>query len=222
MSGGVAEGDVPVGGTAEVVPRLRGLLHHGVAYLAPVAGLVLVFKATGVARVGAAVYATALIALFWSSAYYHRIAKTPNQKLWARRVDHSAIFVFIAASYTVMATAVLRLAAALVVLGVVWTVAVGGVAAKLALLGPRNRVISWLYSALGWAAVVLLPTLVSELTSVGLLTLLAGGVAFTGGALILLARSPNPIPGVLGYHEVWHAAVVVGVALQFVTWWTAV
>ena len=85
----------------EVIPRLRGLLHAHAAWVAGAASIVLVVLApTAAARVAAVIYGAGLIALFSASALYHRWPGDPRWKPWLRRLDHSTIFIFIAASYT--------------------------------------------------------------------------------------------------------------------------
>ena len=105
----------------EVIPRLRGLLHAHAAWVAGAASIVLVALApTGGARVAALIYGAGLIALFSASALYHRWPGDPRWKPWLRRLDHSTIFVFIAASYTPVGLLVLDGTLQTVVLVCVW------------------------------------------------------------------------------------------------------
>ena len=171
------------------------------------------------ATIGAVIYGVGLVSLFWASAIYHRHVRTEKALLWARRVDHASIFVFIGACYTVVALSVLSLLGATLVLVAVWSVAGTGVVVKLALLGPGNRLISWMYSALGWASVALLPSLARVMSATEIVLLLVGGLLYGVGSLVLLRKSPDPVPQVFGYHEIWHSFVVLAVGCQFVSFW---
>ena len=111
----------------EVIPRLRGLLHAHAAWVAGAASIVLVALApTGGARVAALIYGAGLIALFSASALYHRWPGDPRWKPWLQRLDHSTIFVFIAASYTPVGLLVLDGTLQTVVLVSVWAGAAAG------------------------------------------------------------------------------------------------
>src|SRR5918992_5948674 len=128
----------------DVIPRLRGLLHAHAAWVAGAAVLVLIALApTGGARVASLIYGAGLIALFTASAVYHRWRGDPRWKPWLRRLDHSTIFVFIAASYTPVGLLVLDGTLQTVVLVSVWTGAAAGVTLSLAwITAPR-----WLVAA---------------------------------------------------------------------------
>src|SRR5215210_6667313 len=144
----------------EVIPRLRGLLHAHAAWVAAAAAALLVALApTGNARAAALVYGAGLIALFSASALYHRWPGDPRWKPWLRRLDHSTIFVFIAASYTPVALLVLDPPLGTAVLVSVWTGAAVGVSLSLAWITAPRWLVAACYVALGWVAVVALPEL---------------------------------------------------------------
>ena len=123
----------------EVIPRLRGLLHAHAAWVAAVAAIVLVVLApTAAARVAALIYGAGLIALFSVSALYHRWPGDPRWKPWLRRMDHSTIFIFIAASYTPVGLLVLEGTLQIVVLVSVWSGALAGIVMSVAWISaPR-------------------------------------------------------------------------------------
>src|SRR5918994_4964396 len=144
----------------EVIPRLRGLLHAHAAWVAGAASAVLVALApSAVARVAALIYGVGLIALFSASALYHRWPGDPRWKPWLRRLDHSTIFVFIAASYTPVGLLVLDGATQIVVLVSVWAGAVAGVILSLAWITAPRWLHAACYLALGWVAGIALPQL---------------------------------------------------------------
>ena len=144
----------------EVIPRLRGLLHAHAAWVAAVAAIVLIALApTANARVAAVIYGIALTALFTISALYHRWPGDPRWKPWLQRLDHSTIFIFIAASYTPITLLVLHGTLQTVVLISVWAGAAAGVTLSLAWISAPRLLNAACYLALGWVAVVALPQL---------------------------------------------------------------
>ena len=198
-------------------PLLRGWLHLVCFFLAIPAGVLVVALASSPrARLGAAVYAVGLVALFGVSGAYHRGPWSPT---WRRRMqclDHATIFVMIAGSHTPLCLLVLEGWVAGATLVTAWAGAlIGGV-----LAWTQNRrgaaLRSGLYIALGWFAVAATPQLVRHLSPVELALIAVGGVLFTVGAIFLLTRWPDPFPRVFGYHEVWHTLVVAAVVCHLV------
>jgi hemolysin III len=126
-----------------VKPRLRGWLHAAMAPIALAAGIVLVcLAATPAAIVGAAVFLAASVLLFGTSGIYHRGTWEPRVHTVLRRMDHSNIYVFIAATYTPLALILLDGSARVILLTVIWAAALGGLFFRLFWLSaPR-----WLYT----------------------------------------------------------------------------
>ncbi len=199
-------------------PTWRGRIHQ-VAFFAtlPAGWYLLAHAETTAARVGVAIYWASLAGMFGASASYHLLSRTPTAVKWLRRLDHSMIFVLIAGTYTPLCLVVLPKAWGIPILVAAWVTALAGVIMKLVRLSTRNGASgSWLYLVLGWGGILMLPKLLTGLSVGGLVLLAAGGVLFTVGAVILGKRTPNPLPAVFGYHEVWHAITVVAVACHFV------
>ncbi|HEV2784897.1 MAG TPA: hemolysin III family protein [Solirubrobacteraceae bacterium] len=200
----------------ELVPVLRGVMHAWAFWFALVAGLVLLVLAPAAdARIAALVYAIGLCALFAGSGLYHRWRWDPRWRPLLRRIDHSTIFVFIAASYTPIALLVLDGPLRVVVLIGVWAGAVAGVAFSVAWIGAPRALTAGTYLALGWFAVITIPQLVDRLPLVPLTLLAAGGVLYTVGALVYAAKRPNPWPRTFGFHEVFHTFVILAAAAHF-------
>jgi hemolysin III len=201
----------------EVIPRLRGLLHAYAFWFAAVAAAVLVALApTGQARLAATIYGTGLCALFAASALYHRWRWSPRWKPILRRVDHSAIYVFIAATTTPIALLVLDGTVQVVVLASVWTGAVLGVAFALAWIDAPRLLVCGTYLAVGWAGVVAVPQLLAEVGVAAFVLFLLGGVLYSAGATIYAARRPDPWPRVFGFHEIFHLLVVAAALVHFI------
>ena len=201
----------------EVIPRLRGLLHAHAAWVAGAASIVLVALApTGAARVAAVVYGSALIALFSASALYHRWRGDPRWKPWLRRLDHSTIFVFIAASYTPVGLLVLDGTIQTVVLSSVWAGAVAGVILSLAWITAPRWLQAACYLAVGWVAVIALPQLADRAGVAPLVLFAAGGALYTLGAVVYASRRPNLWPRTYGFHEVFHTLVIAAALAHFI------
>jgi hemolysin III len=199
------------------IPRLRGVSHVYAFYCATVAAaLLIVFAPGGMARGAGAVYGVGLCALFGGSALYHRWRGNPRWRPILQRIDHSTIFVFIAASYTPVCLLVLSGHVRWIVLGTVWAGALGGVTLSVAWITAPRVVASACYVTLGWVAVIAFPQLTSALPAAPLVLIAAGGVLYTAGAVVFAFQRPNPWPRVFGFHEIFHAFVVLAATAHFV------
>jgi hemolysin III len=191
-------------------PRWRGRLHQMAFFVSVPAGVSLVLAApTELARVGAAIYAASLSAMYGASAAFHRITWRPTVWRWMRRLDHSMIFVLIAGTYTPFALLVLRPPWSTVILAVVWGGAVLGVAVRL-LSEELGILQGTLYIVLGWVGVLVLPMAIGDVGRLGAILMLGGGLFYTVGALLFALGRPVLRPHVFGYHELWHVMVVCG------------
>jgi hemolysin III len=199
-----------------VKPLLRGRLHVAAAVVSVPAALVLVVAArSGLATAAAGVYGLSLVTLFGVSGSYHRLGHTGRAQVWLRRADHASIYFLIAGSYTPVALVGIGGWEGWTMIGIVWSAAVAGGLMKLVWF-DRTRVAGWvLYLGMGWVVVFATPVLVSHLGRAQLVLLAAGGLSYTFGALVLGRRRPDPLPRVFGYHEVWHAMVIVAAALHY-------
>lgn len=196
--------------TALPRPRWRGRLHQAAFFVSVPAGLFLIaLGSTAPARIGAAVYAATLSAMYAASAALHRIDWGPRALRWMRHLDHSMIFVMIAGTYTPFALLALEPPWSTVVLGVVWGGAALGVTVRL--LADRFGVLEGtLYLVLGWIGAIVLPWAIGDLGITGTTLMFAGGLCYTVGAVLFWLRRPVLRPEVFGYHELWHVLVVAG------------
>jgi hemolysin III len=192
---------------------MRGWLHAYAFFVAVACGTVLVSLAAAqpglVPTLSCAVYAATTCGLFGVSALYHRRAWTPRGYAVMRRLDHAMIFVFIAGTYTPFCLLLLPSGTAAILLAVVWTGAIAGVALKLVWPHAPRWVSAPLYLGLGWAAVVVLPDIGRAGGVTALVLLTVGGVAYSVGAFFYALRRPNPWPTVFGHHEFFHACTLV-------------
>ena len=132
-----------------------------------------------------------------------------------RRLDHAGIYFLIAGTYTPVSVVVLRGAWRPAVLAIVWGGALAAIALNCAWVTAPRWLSALIAITLGWVAIVALPQLVDALPAVAVALLIAGGLAYTCGAVVYACRRPDPVPAVFGYHELFHALTVVAVACQY-------
>ena len=196
-------------------PRLRGLLHLGAFVVTLALGVTLVGLAGSEDWPAFAVYGLAVSALFGVSALYHRGRWQPAVRARLQRLDHSMILVLIAGTYTPVCVYVLdgRLGTAL--LAVVWGGALAGAALELRPKPMPRGVIVGVSIALGWVAVLAMPSVADGLGWVATALVGLGGVLYTLGAVIYARRRPDPLPATFGYHELFHALTIAGAGLHY-------
>ena len=203
--------------TGGIKPRLRGVSHQWAFFVSLVTGAALVLAApNGRATAAAAVYAGSVAGLFGASALYHRVNwSTAGARRWMRRLDHSMIFLLIAGTYTPFAVLALDGPLATAILVVVWSAALGGIVLKLVWIDAPKWLVALIYVAIGWVALAAFPQLLSKLGVTATAMVAAGGLLYTAGALVYARRRPDPAPTVFGYHEIFHALVILAAALQY-------
>jgi hemolysin III len=179
-------------------------------------GVALVATTPGsVERAAAAVFAACVALALGVSALYHRVTWRPEVRRLMRRLDHAAIYLLIAGTYTPFGLLVLGGAWRATVLGIVWTGAGLAIVQQIVWADAPKWLAAALALALGWVGVVAFPQIVSK-TGVGGTTLLAvGGLLYTVGAIVYARRRPDPRPSVFGYHEVFHALTILAVGSQY-------
>lgn len=206
-------------------PRLRGHLHYWTFIASVAAGAALISLAastvSGAAALATSIYGATVLGVFGVSALYHRRIWSPRAYKWMKRADHSMIFLFIAGTYTPFTLLAMPKPTGYIVLGLVWTGAVAGVAMKL--FWPHAP--RWLgvpiYIMLGWVAVFVLPDLLANGGVAALVLLLVGGLFYTVGAIFYATRWPNHWPHVFGYHEFFHACTVLAALSHYIAIWLA-
>ena len=201
----------------ELIPILRGVLHQWAFFFAlAAAALLVIFSPPGVARAAALVYGAGLCLMLAASALYHRWKCSPRVRTLLCRIDHSAIYVFMAASYTPVGLLVLDGTQRWAVLGAVWAGCLAGVALSLAWVTAPRVLFAASYLALGWAMVIAFPELMARLDLTPIVLFGAGGVLYSVGAVIYATQRPNPWPRTFGFHEIFHALVVAAALIHFV------
>jgi hemolysin III len=217
---GTGDGAVGPGGACAAAPRLRGVLHAGAFPAATVAGVVLIVLAPAQpARLAAAVYGVACMALFGVSAAYHRSPPASRRRALLARLDHVSILLVIAGTYTPLAVLALHGWTRLSVLAIIWAGTAAGALTRL-IWRPAWRplprwLITSLFIALGWVAVFILPQLLRGAGALVLALVLAGGLLYSLGAVVYVVKRPDPSPQWFGFHEVFHAMTILAYLTQY-------
>ncbi len=197
-------------------PRFRGVSHFYALFVAVIAAVALVASAPGGrATLAAAIYATTLVGMFAASALYHR----GNWSLTAARrllqLDHTAIFLLIAGTYTPIALLAESGTMQVATLVAVWVVAIAGIIFEwIPIPAPRGYVTT-VYLCLGWIGAFAFVPLYEETGWWGVALVAGGGLCYMAGAIVHAARKPDPWPEVFGYHEIFHALVIVAALLHY-------
>jgi hemolysin III len=208
--------DVAQDVAARVKPKLRGWLHASAVPLSLIGGVLLIaFSTTTLGRIGAGVYLAASLLLFGTSATYHRFGWGKTGEAILRRMDHSNIYLFIAATYTPLALLLLTGTSRILLLVCIWASAILGVLFRILWLSAPRWLYTALYIGMGWAAVAWLPQLWS--TGGGLVIGLIGlgGLIYTGGAVVYALKRPNPSPKWFGFHEIFHTCTVLAAGCHY-------
>lgn len=200
-----------------VKPRLRGVSHQFACAVAALLGFALMASVpAGEVRRAVLIYTLSLATLFGVSAAYHRPTWQPRARQWMRRLDHAAIFVLIAGTYTPICLLGLPPRVGEPLLAQVWIGALLGVLKSVFWAGSPRWVTAALYLVVGWTVVPHARDVGAALSTTELGLLFGGGAVYSLGALAYALRRPNPLPGVFGYHEVFHALTLAACAMHFI------
>jgi len=195
--------------------EIANAVTHGLGAVLSLVGLVLMVAAAAVhddpwALLGAAVFGASLFALYLASTLYHALPR-PAWKRWLQRLDHAAIFLLIAGSYTPFTLVNLRDDWGLVLAAAVWSGALAGAAFKLWARGDHDRLSAVIYLALGWMIVLALKPLIDNVEPGGVWLLVAGGLSYSVGVVFYFwHRLPFN-------HAIWHLFVLGGSVCHFLS-----
>jgi hemolysin III len=198
---------------------INGITHAAGGLLAALGLGVLLATAASTGRldqlVAFGVFGLSLIALYAASALYHLLPLSPSGVARLRTLDHMAIFVLIAGTYTPFCLLALDGVWRWGLLALIWGLALCGVLLKLLWMDASRWLSVVLYLGMGWVAVIAAPALFRAVPPDGITWMLAGGLVYSAGALVYGLKRPNPVPGTFGFHEVWHLFVIAGSACHF-------
>ena len=196
---------------------VNGLTHYfaAVAAVVGLVALVIVSRDDYLKQMSLVVYGASLILLLMASASYHLIQAAPARTQFLRKLDHTAIFFLIAGSYTPICYNVLTGFWRWGLLTIIWTMALVGSGFKLAFIKTPRLLSAAPYIVMGWLGVMGGSELFRAFPTGAIALLAAGGLFFTVGAVIYVTKTLNFVPGVFGFHEVWHIFVIAGCLCHF-------
>ena len=194
--------------------EIANSISHALALIAALAGtpyLILEAARLGDTRfvVGASIFAATMILLYLSSTLYHALPVGKAKRVF-RVIEHSAIFLLIAGTYTPFTLGALRGAWGWTLLGVIWGLAAAGVALKVFNKGPHPVLSTTNYLMMGWLVLIAVDPMIARIPTAGLLWLIAGGLSYTAGVVFFALDSR------LKYgHLIWHLFVMAGTACHY-------
>jgi hemolysin III len=156
------------------------------------------------------IFGLGMILLFTTSTLYHWLKLSDTGVKNMRKADHIMIFIYIAATYTPICIVALRKNVGWIVLAAIWGVAISGITIKIFWMNAPRWLSTVIYIIMGWLAVVIIYPLIKVLPLEAVLWLLIGGIFYTIGAVIYALKKPDPFPGYLGFHEIFHLFVLLG------------
>lgn len=197
---------------------VNSLTHWGGALLALIGSisLLIIGWSTPAKIISLAVYGASLIAMFSASAIYHMVLVKDKALEVFRKIDHSAIFLLIAGTYTPFCINAFTGFWKWGMLGIVWSLAIIGIGVKIFYIGAPRWVNAGIYILMGWLSVSAAGEMLSALPGWVFAWMIIGGVIYTLGAIVYSTKIFNFKPGVFGFHEVWHIFVLLAAAAHFV------
>jgi hemolysin III len=197
---------------------VNGLTHFFAAIAAVIGTVVLVVVGRGsfLKETSLVTYGVCLVALFAASAAYHMADAGQRATAVLRRLDHSAIYLLIAGTYTPFCLLALHGFWQWGLLSIIWGLALVGIVLKIFIMNAPRWISAGAYVVMGWLCLGAVGQMLRALPTGALAWLAAGGVIYTVGAVIYITRKLDFVPGKFGFHEVWHIFVILGAAAHFV------
>ena len=201
----------------EIRPSWRGRIHRYAALLfVPVFVVLVALADTATTRCAMLIYGMGVVTMLGVSAVYHSGRLGPLGKARLKRIDHSTILFGVTGSYTGICTLALNGSAEITMLVFVWTAAVIGIVIRMFWLHAPRWVTATVYMVVGWSALIEISPLMRSLAAGDTALMMVGGGLYSLGAAVYATKRPNWSPKHFGFHEVFHALVVVAAVLHFI------
>ncbi|NLE00324.1 MAG: hemolysin III family protein [Fibrobacter sp.] len=155
------------------------------------------------------IYGLCSILLFSASALYHFKKKADNEKSIWRILDHISIYIMIAGTYTPVCFLSLKSTWWITILSIQWSLAVLGLVFELFRIRAPRWLTTSIYLLMGWVAIVAIVPIFKGIPPISFAFFVTGGVFYSSGAIIYALKKPNPFPGFLGFHEIFHFLVLI-------------
>ncbi len=197
---------------------VNSLTHWVGAFLAIIGLIVLLIVgwSTPAKIISLTIYGVSLIGMFSASATYHMVQAKDKALEIFRKIDHSAIFLLIAGTYTPFCVNAFTGFWKWGMLAIVWSLAIIGIVVKIFYIRAPRWVNAGIYVLMGWLSVTAAGQMLSALPAWVFAWMIIGGVVYTLGAIVYATKIFNFVPGVFGFHEVWHIFVLLAAAAHFV------
>lgn len=197
---------------------VNSLTHWGGAILALVGliALLIVGWDTPAKIISFTIYGVSLIFMFSASATYHMVRVKDKALEIFRKIDHAAIYVLIAGTYTPFCINAFEGFWKWGMLSIIWSLALIGIVVKIFYIRAPRWLNAGIYIVMGWLSVLSAGEMLAALPAWVFIWLITGGVIYTLGAIVYMTKIFNFKPGVFGFHEVWHIFVLLAAAAHFV------
>jgi hemolysin III len=197
---------------------VSGLTHLAAALSASLGLIILLVVGKGqvTKEISFLVYGASLIVMFSASAIYHLVFKGEKVTAILRKIDHSAIYLLIAGTYTPICLSFFDGFWRWGILSIIWAMALIGVVMKVFVINSPRWVTTGIYLVMGWFAIIAFSEIHRTMPGGAIFWLVTGGLFFTFGAVIYILKKPNPKPGLFGFHEIWHIFVILGCLSHYI------
>jgi hemolysin III len=197
---------------------VNGLTHFFAAIVAALGlvSLIVLGWHSLIKEISLSVYGTSLVLLFAASATYHMVKAKPGIIAVLRKIDHSAIFLLIAGTYTPFCALMFTGFWKWGLLGIIWLLAIIGIVVKIFISNAPRWLHAGVYIVMGWLCMTAIGEMLRVLPPGAIIWLITGGIIYTLGAIIYITKALDFWPGKFGFHEVWHIFVILGALAHFV------
>lgn len=198
-------------------PFLRGYFHQEGFFIALGACPLLIAKSTHfLSAISSVVYTIGLLVCFGVSAFYHRIHWEPTALAIMKRLDHSAIYLLIAGTFTPVCLLALPKEKGILLLTIIWITALFGILKSIFWLKSPKGISAILYVLMGWAILPYIGELKESIGISNILILAAGGISYTLGAIFYALKKPKLFANIFEHHELFHVFTIIAAVLQFI------
>jgi hemolysin III len=197
---------------------VNGLSHFFAAIAAFIGLVILLIVGWGSFNkaIALTIYGASLVFLFAASAAYHMVKARPRGLEFLRKLDHSAIYLLIAGTYTPFCALMFDGFWKWGMLGIIWSLALVGIILKMFVIRSPRWLNAGIYLVMGWLCLAAIGEMLRVLPPWALTWLLIGGITYTLGAIVYITKIMNFWPGKFGFHEVWHIFVILAALAHFI------
>lgn len=197
---------------------VNGLTHFFAAIVAAIGLVILLIVgwSTPAKIISLLIYGVSLIGMFSASAAYHMVRAKDKALEVFRKIDHSAIYLLIAGTYTPICVNAFSGFWKWGMLAIIWSLALIGIGVKIFIIKSPRWLNAGIYLVMGWLAFAAVGEMLATLPAWALTWLIVGGVIYTLGAVVYITKIMNFWPGVFGFHEVWHIFVILAALAHYI------